>query len=694
MPTIPDFAESRNRLPEAPPSTDINPEKFGKDAAALSNLGGELGEFGGRLMAVRKRAIESDAVATAQTESLLEFSQFEEQEKTRYQQELSGSNGNVAGIKSPSEALKEKMEKSINARLKSMPTGDAQSDFLERIQPIAARSYLGNMQWENDTRAKAIIQNLDTRGNLVSQDLFKNPSLARATDHLASLREDLNAKAGTVLDQEQAEKAYKSLGKGYTASLIEGLANGTEMDAKYGRELLKNLPPEMKELVDAGDIERFSKRFDQADNERKQQFEINKAAQKEALHVKRDQTQDAILADIYEGRATVKDIIHGKGAILDPDKKQTMLNILKARQFEPKVPNQEALRSVVGRIYADPEDPKRITSEDQILKLYASGGLSWQQKQQAISEFRGKNSPQGQIEGDLKKQLFKQAENALVKKNSMGMEDPDGAENMAKFTSFALTEIEAARKAGKPVRELLDANSKNYLGNALKNYQKTPQQLMKSTVERMKVSRQAEVTKSNIQKPPAPDMVSVIDPKGRRGFIPKENLDKALKRGFHQFKSEGRKPQSTPTGLTGNDEKILTLRARLSEVVGSSADDERKRAQIKKDINLLDSDRLQKRADDDNLSDLSDDERNYLKLYNQLGSLPEGHPLESRLEKDMDEVWDALQEKKQSDFRESKSKPGKDNSRSNAKKTKVVELKSRKATKAELEAMKKNPGKW
>jgi hypothetical protein len=57
MPIIPVFQESKNQLPEAPPSTDINTERFGRDAAALANLGGELGDLGNRLATARKNPI-------------------------------------------------------------------------------------------------------------------------------------------------------------------------------------------------------------------------------------------------------------------------------------------------------------------------------------------------------------------------------------------------------------------------------------------------------------------------------------------------------------------------------------------------------------------------------------------------------------------------------------------------------------
>jgi hypothetical protein len=531
MPTIVSFQEGNNQYPIAPPSVDIRPEQFGRDAQELAQFGGTLADIGGRVYQARKQAIESDAVASGQTEALLELSKMEDEDRAAYQQAIA-QGGDVSKLPSMSEGYRAKTEKWIAERAKGMPSEEAQREFLQRVQPMAAKSYLQNMEWENRTRAQTVIGNIEKRGNQVSQDIYNKPSISRTIDHINALKEDLTAKTGTVLDAEQADKAYKALSKGYAESLFDGLANGTAADTQYGRELLKKMPDELKEHLDSGDIEKFQRKFDQADRERKVQFEIDKSAKKEAQQIQREKAQDEILADIYEGRATVKEILHGKGAILDPDKKQTMLNVLKARQSEPKLPNQNALRGVVSRIYADPEDPKRITSEDQIIKLYTKGELTWSQKQQAINEFRGKNTSAGQIEGDLKKQLFKQAEAALVKKDAMGMADPDGQEQMARFTSFALDEIERAKKAGIPVRDLLDANSKNYLGNSIQNYRKSPMEIMRAQVDRLKNSRSGQLAKPESAAPQPKGTVLMLDPSGRKFFVPEGNAEKAKARGF------------------------------------------------------------------------------------------------------------------------------------------------------------------
>lgn len=552
MPTISEFAVASNQLPEAPPATDIAPERFGKDAAELARLGGQIGDFGSKLMETRKRAIESDAVASAYSDSFVQFGKFEEEEKAAYQESLRSNPNQPADIAGVSDRVKTRMDALIQERLKAMPTGDAQQSYMERIQPLSDRMYVGTRAWENSIRSNFAEQKNEVRIDGYSQEIYRSASLSKALDAMAAIKMDLSSQDGTVIGAEQSSKIQSGAARKFSASLFEGLAEeiSTTKDEgiyqerlAYGKKLVGELPKELSQHLDAADLRKLDSRLDQAARERKTQIQIDKSAQKEAMKVAQDKAQNAILSDIYSGKSNVKDIIHGKGAILDPDKKQIMLNILKARQNEPKVANPEGLRKVVERIYAEPDDPRRITSEREIMQSYVKGELTWDQKQKALNEFRGRFTAAGQVETDMKKQLFKQASAALTQKDALGMADPAGQEQLAKFQSFALNEIEQARKEGKPIRELLDANSPKYLGNLIKNYQRSPQQIFKEQAARLKNQAVQKQTQSQVVPQPK-GTVLMLDPSGKRFYVPEANAAKARARGFKPVDNKGRRPQS------------------------------------------------------------------------------------------------------------------------------------------------------
>jgi hypothetical protein len=536
MPTIPDLAQRNNEYPDAPPAIDVNPAQFGRDAAAMANLGGDVAQFGNKLIAARKAAMESDVVANAKTEDTIQLDKDVDELKKTW---------NPNNPESAAEGLREKMNGLMQNRMKAMPTGDAQRMYRDRMTATMESKYLDTLKWENQSRAAFQLENLAVRTDKASAEVYNSPNLAATIEHLKDLDLDIKSKAGISLEVADAPVIYNKLGGNLAKSYFSGIAeSAVEMSPdrrieaiREGRKTLKNLPPELKPLLSGEDIRVLEGRFDAAEREGKVNDAYIKDLEKQALAERRDKEQNQILTDIFEGRGSVKNILRSN---LDPDKKQTMLGVLKARLNEPKVPNQNALRGVVERIYAEPGDPRKITSEDQVLKLYTKGDLTWTQKNQALGELRNLGKVGGQVETDLKRQLMKQAESKLAKPNAMGMVDPDGQENLAKFTSFMLSEIEAAKKAGKPVRDLLDANSPSYLGKAIANYQKTPQQIMKSQVEQMKAQKLKQTTQA-ITVPQPKGTVLMLDPSGKRFYVPAANEEKARARGF---KPAGRSPQS------------------------------------------------------------------------------------------------------------------------------------------------------
>lgn len=558
MPTIPKLQEENNAYPEAPAATDISPQRFGRDAAALSQLGGQIGEFGEKLVRTRKAAIDSDAVANAKTEDTIALDkQVDEIRKT----------WDPNSPDSPAEGLRASMNKTMEARLKQMPSGEAQRAYRDRMAATMESKYLETLKWENHSRAAIQNENLLVRADKASSEIFNAPSMRSTLEHLNDLNADIQSKAGVSLEVADAPKVYNKLGSNIAKSYFSGLAESSvEMTPerraetiKLGREMLKKPPKEIAPLLSGEDIRVLEGRFDQAEREGKINDNYMDGLNKKAIQEARDKEQNKLLEDIYEGKGSVKSILRSN---LDPDKKQVMLNVLKAKLNEPKIPRQDALHNVFERIHADDEDPKKIRSEDQLLKEFTSGKLTVTQLKQARTELNSLGTVHGQVEGDLKKQLMRQAESVLVKKGPMGIADPDAQANLAKFNSYVIGEIEAQRKAGKPVRELLDANSPNYLGKAIQNYQKTPQQVMKSTLERVKQKTQA----VQAVKPP-PDTVRMLDPSGKPGFIPKGNVDKALKRGFKVAPVSSRKPSSIGEpvlkeevfGLSFDDESIERL---------------------------------------------------------------------------------------------------------------------------------------
>jgi hypothetical protein len=200
-----------------------------------------------------------------------------------------------------------------------------------------------------------------------------------------------------------------------------------------------------------------------------------------------------------------------------------MIGILERRLKEPKVASDENLRSVVARIHADAEDPAAITSEAQIKAEYIGGKLTWEQMQRAEREFQDRLTLPGQVQAEMKKRMFREADSLYSKA------DPEMAQAMsAKFTSYALQELEEAQKRGESTRELLDANSPKYLGRKAQTFLRDPKEVFKSTVN--KVKAQVAAKKGEIVVPEG--RVLMINPAGQMGHVPAAKVEEKKKQGF------------------------------------------------------------------------------------------------------------------------------------------------------------------
>lgn len=541
MPTIPASPDRGSEYPDAPPAIDINPSRFGRDAAAMASMGGEIADFGNKLIAVRKQAEDAEAFSNAVTDDAVEFAKMERDAQAAGPGPVN-KGWSVRGEQpvSMADSLQKKMRERSDGQMKALPSDEARRRYRTASQGQIAEAYARNIKWERRQLSEGYLVNIGERNKKLTLENYQDPSLEKALSSIEILKQDIDGNTGTVLSAQDAPVAYRELGGNIVKSYFNGLADASvEMSTEkrlgviaHGREILKNPPKGFAALLAADDVKALSAKLDSAEREGRVNDSYRVELEKKATQERRDAVQNQLLTDIYEGRGSVKNILRSN---LDPDKKQVMLNVLKARLNEPKIPNPNVLREVVERIYADGDDPRKITTEDQVTRLYTKGNLTWDQKQKAISELRSMGKVGGQVEVDLKRQLLKQADATLVKRDALGMADPDGQEAMAKFTSYVLSEIERQKSEGKPVRDLLDANSPNYLGKAIANYRKTPQEIMRAQIDRMRMKSRSAPTPVNPSTAPE-GKVLMIRPDGVQGYVPKARADYYRKRGYKEAK--------------------------------------------------------------------------------------------------------------------------------------------------------------
>jgi hypothetical protein len=225
----------------------VNPERFGRDAAALSQLGGDIGDFGSRLMTARKRAMESDAISQAHSDDIKWITDTSQSLKLSYQkrdeagQPIFNNDGSIAyNVDGFSKAFEEKLQARREEQMGKMPTGDAQRGYFEATNRLYGSAYADAMQWENVTKAQTYRQNFEIRNNAQANLLVNNPNLKVANESIEALRQELDSSIGNINSPGEAQQLFREGAKVRILALFNGYSNNPTT-AREGLNVLNHI---------------------------------------------------------------------------------------------------------------------------------------------------------------------------------------------------------------------------------------------------------------------------------------------------------------------------------------------------------------------------------------------------------------------------------------------------------------------
>lgn len=311
----------------------------------------------------------------------------------------------------------------------------------------------------------------------------------------------VSSNSGAVLSDPSSFEAVMSSNKAMTQSLVEtgaiSSAQAMELEAKANTETAKsaikgmaNLNPDAaKEMINSGKFDPYIGTMkdqllgevDQAKRGQLIEQERVKKQQEEALKVEQMATQNDFLGKITTGKLNTKMVLNSNLPPFGSGSKEQFLQMMethnkqRANKSDPQV-----FLNTFARINLPDGDPKKIVDENDLNGLVVAGKLSFEDLGKLRGEIQGKRTEAGGIESQLKKGLLDVAKGSLTRSNPLtGIRDPRGDEQLQAFTSFFLTEYADQRKKGKSAKDLLDPTSPDYMGKAIRNYARTPEQIMK-----------------------------------------------------------------------------------------------------------------------------------------------------------------------------------------------------------------------
>lgn len=207
------------------------------------------------------------------------------------------------------------------------------------------------------------------------------------------------------------------------------------------------------------------------------------AARRERLAEKaRNDASDATLNDfikqaVKDPSSVTADSIASSN--MKPETKIAMIGKVNEGFFDkPQPTNPQLFLSLFDRIHLPDGNPNKITDQD-ALNQFVGKGLSLPDLHTLRSEVSQKDTVAGQVEQKLFDGMLNTVKASLTKATpDKPWVDPAGQTNFQHFLSWVLPEYRRQRAAGKTPQELLDPNSKEYLGKPASQLVRQPAQIV------------------------------------------------------------------------------------------------------------------------------------------------------------------------------------------------------------------------
>jgi hypothetical protein len=209
-------------------------------------------------------------------------------------------------------------------------------------------------------------------------------------------------------------------------------------------------------------------------NVKKAEAERERIETERELRVAREETENEFIDQLAKDPMGLNTHVIADSN-LSPADKLKWIAITKKAQSGDVLGTEPALyQRLFENIWADPSDDNYIKDMGE-LNTYLGGGLGPQELQQLRREVLLRDNPETTRDGQMKAALLKSAKSQLTGSNPLtGMRDPKGDELYYRYQYEFNAEFAKQRAAGKTVDELLNPNSKDYLGNLIQKYMRSP----------------------------------------------------------------------------------------------------------------------------------------------------------------------------------------------------------------------------
>lgn len=194
-------------------------------------------------------------------------------------------------------------------------------------------------------------------------------------------------------------------------------------------------------------------------------------------------TRDEYLKRFHSDKETLTATQIANDPNLKPTTKEHLINLFKLSKADRDTASYgPAFVDLFQKVHAEQGDPERITD---ITTLFPRVGkdLTFSGMMKLREEISGRRTPEGAAEAEMRKQFFANAKGQITGSNEgLHLKDPKGDEKYLAFMTQANAAYEAGRKAGKSPAELLNPDSKDYIGKSIKDFKRPMSEWFNDTI--------------------------------------------------------------------------------------------------------------------------------------------------------------------------------------------------------------------
>lgn len=324
------------------------------------------------------------------------------------------------------------------------------------------------------------VQNIDTSTKALEKQLQLDPASYWPTDDKPGVkdfaRDNVESIAAGNLDAKQKSVLQSSVQTRLAEAAVRGWIETSPQEAmnqlsegKWSTELDSNKVHQLMSEAKVGLAgEKAQARQQEADQEK-------------ALTASQELTKNQFLARLVDpgnpaGKYKVKDILNSN---LDFTDKKLFINMMDADDGK-QTTNQGIFNSMLSRSILPEGDPRRISDPNVAYRASSAGQLTFADAQKLAQLIQGRRTDQGELETHLRSEFMKSAAPQIDHSNpGLNQFDLDGASRLYKFNYFVEKSIATQKAQNKPVENLYNPASPDFLGVHIKQFQVGPEDIMK-----------------------------------------------------------------------------------------------------------------------------------------------------------------------------------------------------------------------